>query len=41
MYQLSKTVGGIALALVLSGAVAGPAALEAQVGPGPEGRWPL
>jgi len=42
MHQFRKTVGAVALALVLSGAVAGPAVLEAQVrGPGPDGRWPL
>ena len=42
MHQFRKTVGAMALALVLSGAVAGPAALGAQVtGPGPDGRWPL
>ena len=42
MHEFPKTVGAVALALVLSGAVAGPAVLEAQVsGPGPDGRWPL
>lgn len=42
MYQFRKTVGGVALALLLSGAAGGPAVLDAQVtGPGPDGRWPL
>ena len=42
MHQSRMTVGGVAVALLLWGAVAGPAALEAQVtGPGPDGRWPL
>jgi len=43
MRQSLMTVGGVAVALLLWGAVAGPAALEAQVvrGPGPDGRWPL
>jgi hypothetical protein len=42
MHQFRKTGGAVAFALVLSGAVAGPAVLEAQVrGPGPDGRWPL
>ena len=40
--QIRTTVGGVACALLLWGALAGPAALEAQVtGPGPDGRWPL
>ena len=40
--QIRMTVGGVAFALLLCGAVAGPTALEAQVtGPGPDGRWPL
>ena len=38
--QIRMTVGGVAFALLLSGVLAGPAALEAQ-GPGPDGRWPL
>ena len=42
MYQFSRTVGGVALTLLLSGAGAGPAVLEAQrTAPGPDGRWPL
>ncbi len=43
MHQFRMIVGGVAFALLLWGAVAGPAALEAQVvrGPGPDGRWPL
>jgi len=43
MHQFRMTVGGVAFALLLWGAAAGPAALEAQVvrGPGPDGRWPL
>jgi hypothetical protein len=42
MHQFRRTVGGFALALLLSGAAAGPALLDAQVrGPGPDGRWPL
>ena len=42
MHQFRMTVGGVAFALLLWGAVAGPAGLEAQVtGPGPDGRWPL
>ena len=42
MHQFRKTVGGAALGLLLTGAAAGPAVLEAQVtGPGPDGRWPL
>ena len=42
MHQFRITVGGVALALLLWGALAGPAVLEAQVtGPGPDGRWPL
>ena len=40
--QFRMTVGGVALALLLWGPLAGPTALEAQVaGPGPDGRWPL
>ena len=40
--QIRMTVGGVAFALLLWGAVAGPTALESQVtGPGPDGRWPL
>ena len=40
--QIRMTVGGVAFALLLRGALAGPTALEAQVtGPGPDGRWPL
>ena len=40
--QVRMTVGGVAFGLLLWGALAGPAALEAQVsGPGPNGRWPL
>ena len=40
--QIRMTVGGVAFALLLRGALACPAALEAQVtGPGPDGRWPL
>ena len=42
MHQFRITVGGVAFALLLWGAVANPAVLEAQVtGPGPDGRWPL
>ena len=42
MYQFSRTVGGVALTLLLSGVLAGPAVLEAQrTAPGPDGRWPL
>ena len=42
MHQFRKTAGGAALALLLTGAAAGTAVLEAQVtGPGPDGRWPL
>ena len=42
MHQFRMTVGGVAFPLLLWGAVAGPAVLEAQVtGPGPDGRWPL
>ena len=42
MDQFRMTVGGVAFVLLLWGAVAGPAVLEAQVtGPGPDGRWPL
>lgn len=43
MHQFRMTVGGVAFALLLWGAAAGPAALEAQAvrGPGPDGRWPL
>ena len=42
MHQFRMTVGGVAFALLLWGALADPAALEAQVvGPGPDGRWPL
>jgi hypothetical protein len=43
MRQFHKTVGGVALALVLSGTVIGPAALEAQVvvPAASDGRWPL
>ena len=43
MYQFRATVGGVALALVLSAAVAGPAVLEAQVvvPDASDGRWPL
>ena len=42
MHQFRMTVGGVAVALLLWGAVAGPAVLQAQVtGPGPDGRWPL
>ena len=42
MHQFRMTVGGGAFALLLWGALAGPAVLEAQVtGPGPDGRWPL
>ena len=42
MYQFSRTVGGVALTLLLSGILAGPAVLEAQrTAPGPDGRWPL
>ena len=36
--RVRMTVGGMAVALLLCGAPAGPVALEAQ---GPEGRWPL
>ncbi len=36
--QVRMTVNGVAFGLLLWGAVAGPAALEAQ---GPNGRWPL
>ena len=36
--KVRKNVGGVALGLLLCGAMAAPAALEAQ---GPEGRWPL
>ena len=46
--HIRLTVGGATFALLLGGilagpaAIAGPAALEAQVtGPGPDGRWPL
>ncbi len=46
--QIRMTVGGVAFALLLWGALAGPAALaspaalQAQVtGPGPDGRWPV
>ena len=43
--MLRMSVGGVAVALLLWGPLAGPAgptALEAQVtGPGPDGRWPL
>ncbi len=40
--KIRMTVGGVALALLLWGPLAGPAALESQVvGPGPDGRWPL
>ena len=46
--RMRKTVGGVAFALFLWGALVGPAALAgpatlaAQVtGPGPDGRWPL
>ena len=38
--QFRMTAGGVALALLLWGPLAGPTALEAQ-GPGPDGRWPL
>ena len=43
MRQLSKTVGGIALSLLLSVTLAGPAILEAQVQvpDASDGRWPL
>ncbi len=42
MYQFSRTVGGVALTLLLSGVLARPAVLEAQrTAPGPDGRWPL
>ena len=42
MRRFRMTVGEAAVALLLWGALAGPAALEAQVvGPGPDGRWPL
>ncbi len=42
MHQFRMTVGGVACALLLWGALAGPEVLEAQVtGPGPDGRWPL
>ena len=42
MHQFRRTVGGFVLALLLSGAAASPALLDAQVrGPGPDGRWPL
>ena len=42
MHQFRMTLGGVAFALLIWGAVAGPAVLEAQVtGPGPDGRWPL
>ena len=42
MYQFRRTVGGVALTLLLSGVLAGPAVLEAQrTAPGPDGRWPL
>ena len=42
MHRFRMTVGEAAVALLLWGALAGPAALEAQVvGPGPDGRWPL
>ena len=42
MYQFRRTVGGVALTLLLSGVLAGPAVLEAQrTDPGPDGRWPL
>ncbi len=36
--KIRVAVGGVAFALILSSALAGPAALEAQ---GPGGRWPL
>ena len=39
---MRMTVSGVAFALLLWGALASPAELEAQVsGPGPDGRWPL
>ncbi len=43
MYPFRKTVGGMALALLLSGTLAGPAILEAQVvvPDASDGRWPL
>ena len=42
MHQFRVTVGEVAFALLLWGAMAGPVMLEAQVtGPGPDGRWPL
>ena len=43
MYQFRKTVGGMALSLLLSGTLAGPATLEAQVTvpDASDGRWPL
>jgi len=42
MHQFRRTVGGVALALLIWGVLAGPVVLEAQVtGPGPDGRWPL
>ena len=40
--HVRMTVGGVAVALLLWGPLAGPGALGAQVtGPGPDGRWPL
>ena len=42
MHQFRTTVGGVTVALLLWGALPGPAVLKAQVtGPGPDGRWPL
>ena len=42
MHQFGKSVGRVAFALLLSGVLAGPTVLDAQVtGPGPDGRWPL
>ena len=40
--QVSLTVGGVTVVLLLWGPLAVPTVLEAQVtGPGPDGRWPL
>ena len=40
--QIRMAMGRVAVALLLWGVLAGPAALDAQVtGPGPDGRWPL
>ena len=43
MYQFRKTVGGMALSLLLSAILSGPAMLEAQVAvpDASDGRWPL